>query len=65
MGHFLKTCSVANDALPAIYDIMATCNIRQDERASLFTVESIYLLKFNDLFRETFYGGISKTKWQK
>ena len=45
MGHFLKACSVANDALPAIYDVMATCNIRQDERDSLFTAQSVYLLK--------------------
>ena len=43
MGHFLKACSVANDALPAIYDVMATCNIRQDERDSLFTAQSVYL----------------------
>ena len=37
MGHFLKACSVANDALPAIYDVIATCNIRQNERDSLLT----------------------------
>ena len=42
MGHFLKACSVANDALP---DAMATCNIRQDERDSLFTAQSVYLLQ--------------------
>ena len=45
MGHFLKECSVANDALTAICDVMATCNIRQDERDSLFTAQSVYLLK--------------------
>ena len=43
-GHYLKVCSVANDALPAIYDVMATCNICQDEK-DLFIVQSIYLLK--------------------
>ena len=45
MGHFLKACSVANDVLSAIYDVMATCNISQDERDSLFTAQSVYLLK--------------------
>ena len=45
MGHFLQACSVANDALLAIYDVIVTCNIRQDERDSLFTAESIYILK--------------------
>ena len=46
MGHFLNVCSVANHSFPAIYDVMATCNIRQEERDSLFTVQSVYLLKF-------------------
>ena len=45
IGHFLKAYSVANDALPAVYDLMATCNIHQDKRDSLFTVQSAYLLK--------------------
>ena len=55
MGHCLKACSVANDVLSAIYDVMATCNISQDERDSLFTAQSGY---FNVLFRTTFHGDI-------
>ena len=45
MGHFLKTCSVANDALSAIYGVMTTWNICKDKRNSLFTVQSIHLMK--------------------
>ena len=56
IGHFLKACSVANDTLPAIYDVMAICNIRQDERDSLFTAQSVYLLKLMSFFEPSFMG---------
>ena len=62
MGHFLKTCSLANDELPAIYHIMATCNIRQDERDSLFTVQSVYLLKLMTCFEKPFMEAYLRQK---
>ena len=54
MGHFHKACSVANDKLSAIYDVMATCNIHQDKMNSLFTVQSIYLLKLMTCLEKPF-----------
>ena len=56
MGHFHKACSVANDKLSAIYDVMATCNIHQDKMNSLFTVQSIYLLKLMTCLEKPFMG---------
>ena len=52
-GHFLKAYSVANDAVP---DAMATCNIRQDERDSLFTAQSVYLLTLMSFFKPSIMG---------
>ena len=65
MGHCLKACSVANDVLSAIYDVMATCNISQDERDSLFTAQSLYLLKLMSCleppFMETYFRPSDKS----
>ena len=69
MGQSLKVCSVANDALPAVCDVMATCNICQDERDSLFTAQSIYLLKLmsclEPLFMETYLRPSNKSNLVK
>ena len=54
MGQFLKARSVANDVFPAICNVMAICNICKDERDSLFTVQSIYLLKSKTCLVEPF-----------
>ena len=45
MAHFLTACGSINTSLPAMYDVMATFNIREDEQAILFTAQNVYLLK--------------------
>ena len=44
MGYFFKACTTCNDILPAVY-VMATANIRAEERDIFFTAKNIYTLK--------------------
>ena len=44
MGYFFKACTTCNDILPAVY-VMATANIRVEERDIFFTAKNIYTLK--------------------
>ena len=45
MGYFCKACTASNDILQAVYDVMATANIRVKERDIFFTAKNIYTLK--------------------
>ena len=45
MGYFFKACTASNDILQAVYDVMATANIRVKERDIFFTAKNIYTLK--------------------
>ena len=45
MGYFCKACTACNDILQAVYDVMATANIRVEERDIFFTAKNIYTLK--------------------
>ena len=45
MAHFLKSCNVFEEMLPAVYDIMYTRGIRVDERDQLFTASNIVIIK--------------------
>ena len=45
MGYFFKACIACNGILSAVYDVMATANIRVEERDIFFTAKNIYTLK--------------------
>ena len=45
MAHFLKSCNVFEEMLPAVYDVMYTRGIRFDERDRLFTASNIFIIK--------------------
>ena len=45
MAHFLKASAVFDNMLPALYDVMYTKNVKEDDREVLFTPKNIFILK--------------------
>ena len=45
MAHFLNAAKVFDDLMPAIYDVMYTKDVKEDERNILFTPKNVFILK--------------------
>ena len=45
MAHFLKASRVFDEMLPAVYDVMYTKGVKEDDRDILFTPKNVFILK--------------------